>query len=319
MKRRASGNWTVEGFFKRHPNLRQYKDIKTRTVSTPGSGSHPNARYDFGTILFFPKWDELDKDTKDWAFAHELGHHAVDLYGFTNLGKAMDALGIDRWDVLSFPFGQMTNYEEAFADCFASYHTDGEVKKRYPVWAELVTLVKANKMPDNKHAKIAKNVALRYWNSKIAVPKKKDPRAIKAVAYIQNLCKDRSFLMSVLKQLPTAYDRPPHELLRYREPEELLHIQAVKARLNPNKDGYGFQIYGQLLIRGVPGDYFKYWTSEHQLIPPFVKAIHPRAVFGKPVIDRIEERSKTILTFEVTVGLPEGLMEEFARLAGYKG
>lgn len=30
------------------------------------------------------------------------------------------------------------NMQEAFADCFASFFTDGDVKRRYPEWAKLV-------------------------------------------------------------------------------------------------------------------------------------------------------------------------------------
>ena len=72
---------------------------------------------------------------------HEIGHWVQSNNAF---GSAfMDAarsVGVDPWDTLNLPFGQF-NMDEAFADSFASYYTDGDVKRRYPKWTQLVEAV----------------------------------------------------------------------------------------------------------------------------------------------------------------------------------
>ncbi len=125
------------GFFKRHPHLHRYASIKI--VDREGSGgSHPEARQQAGQIHLFPKFWHLDTPTRDFVFAHEIGHWVLDEYGMAKLIKDLEESGVDAWDTSNLPFAQ-NNMHEAFADCFASLAiTPAEVKHRYPAWAAVV-------------------------------------------------------------------------------------------------------------------------------------------------------------------------------------
>jgi hypothetical protein len=140
---RVSSSWDVPGFYTRYPALQRFSKIPVKYVSGQGSG-HPYGRYDYGTILLYPKWDKIPTESgKDYAFAHELGHHVETTVGLSALVKAATSLNIDVWDVFNLPFGQH-NMSEAFADAFASYHTDKDVFRRYPEWAQLVKVLSKN-------------------------------------------------------------------------------------------------------------------------------------------------------------------------------
>lgn len=127
------------GFFKRHSGLHKFAPSKVVDKASGGGGAHPEARQAGNEIQLFPKFWQLDPATRDFVFAHELGHY---VQGQKLSGKAfLDACekhGIDPWDSSKLPFGQF-NMDEAFADSFATYHLNrSELKSRYPQWDALV-------------------------------------------------------------------------------------------------------------------------------------------------------------------------------------
>lgn len=123
-------------YFARNPRLAAFSSIPV--VRSEGTGSrHPEAEVAGGKIHLYPKFDRLSPDQQDFVFAHEVGHAVLDQKGLPSLVTDAEALGIDVWDTAKLPFGQ-SNMHEAFAEAFASYHTDGEVVSRYPAWAKLV-------------------------------------------------------------------------------------------------------------------------------------------------------------------------------------
>jgi hypothetical protein len=128
----------TDGFFKRHPRLRKYASIKVLDKSGSGGGSHPEARQTGGQILLFPKFWSQDASTRDFIFAHEIGHWVLSEFGSQPYLKALTEAGIDGWDSDSLPFGQF-NMDEAFADCFASHAlVPGELERRYPAWVTVL-------------------------------------------------------------------------------------------------------------------------------------------------------------------------------------
>lgn len=126
----------VRDYFRRHPKVKRYfRGVRVVPVEKAGTGSHPEARYFVrGKIELYPKFWRLSRDLRDFVFTHEIGHHVLSTSNKRLVEEAKD-LGVDVWDNL--PFGQF-NMEEAFADSFASYFLDGDVRKRYPQWAALV-------------------------------------------------------------------------------------------------------------------------------------------------------------------------------------
>jgi len=140
----------LNGFFSRHPHLRGLAPSRIVEKTAGGSGSHPEARQHADEIQVFPKFWTHDEKTQDWIMAHEIGHFVQSRRGTTWLVAEAGKNGIDPWDSSSLPFGQF-NMEEAFADCFASYHLNpSELKHRYPAWVPLV-----------EHVKLAHRVAAR--------------------------------------------------------------------------------------------------------------------------------------------------------------
>jgi len=132
----------VSDFFRRHPQLRKYAGIKVMDKASGGSGTHGEARQHGNEIWLFPKFWKLDPKTRDFVFAHELGHYALSEYGLSKFIAQAETLGVDLWDTASLPFGQH-NMDEAFADSFASFHLEpGELKRRYLSWEPLVLVVK---------------------------------------------------------------------------------------------------------------------------------------------------------------------------------
>lgn len=127
----------VKRFMGRHPTLRHFLDVDVLRVEKPGAGSHPEARYSHRGIELFPKFWSLGASVQDFVFAHEIGHRVRERWSMRSFMGAAADLGVDVWDVTALPFGQ-GNMDEAFADAFASYFTDGDVKVRYPAWTEIV-------------------------------------------------------------------------------------------------------------------------------------------------------------------------------------
>lgn len=132
-------NEFLDGFFRRHPKLKQYtRGLRRIRESTGGSGSHGEARQAGNDILIFPKFWNLPPETQDFVLAHEIGHWVLSSSGgATRLLELARGEGVDLWDLNNLPFAQF-NMDEGFADSFASYFTDGDVKRRYPQWARWV-------------------------------------------------------------------------------------------------------------------------------------------------------------------------------------
>lgn len=128
----------VDSFYKRNPSLRKYQP-KVREKQG-GSGSHPEARQSGNEVWIFPKFWKLDGKTRDWVFAHELGHYAKP--DSMKLLRIAEKHGIDLWDTDTLPYGQF-NFEEAFADAFAAYFLNPrELQSRYPKWVKLIKEVR---------------------------------------------------------------------------------------------------------------------------------------------------------------------------------
>ena len=145
MSKRASERLDtfLEGFFRRHSKLSKYRSrIRFREREHGSNSGHGEARQHGDEVWILPKFWKHPKNIQDFIVAHEIGHWVLEQYGTANAIKQAYALGVDPWDTLNLPFGQF-NMDEAFADCFASYHRDKEVKRRYPEWARLVELVQS--------------------------------------------------------------------------------------------------------------------------------------------------------------------------------
>jgi hypothetical protein len=128
------------GFFKRHPTLHKFAPKKV-VDKAGGGGTHPEARQAGSEIHLYPKFWQLDTGTRDFVFAHELGHHALSVYGLAKFIEDLGKQGVDPWDTSALPFGQH-NMDEAFADSFATYFLNrSELKHRYPKWDVVVHAV----------------------------------------------------------------------------------------------------------------------------------------------------------------------------------
>lgn len=141
-KKASSLDGFLDGFFRRHPKLSKYRRlIRFRGREQGSSSGHGEARQHGDEVWVFPKFWTHQQGVQDFVLAHEIGHWVKSNNAF---GSAfMDAarsVGVDPWDTPNLPFGQF-NMDEAFADSFASYYTDGDVKRRYPEWARLVEVV----------------------------------------------------------------------------------------------------------------------------------------------------------------------------------
>jgi hypothetical protein len=133
----------LNGFFSRYPNLSEYQGrIRFREREQGGSSSHGEARQHGGEIWLFPKFWTHGRETQDFILAHEIGHWVKSEFRGRNFIALAEEFGIDPWDTATLPFAQF-NMDEAFADAFGSYHTDGDVKHRYPSWARLVEVVES--------------------------------------------------------------------------------------------------------------------------------------------------------------------------------
>lgn len=130
----------LQGFFRRHPKLKRYAPRKIREKMSGGAGGHGEARQHGNEIWLFPKFWDLDQETRDFVMAHEIGHYVMSREPSQKFMSEAEAAGVDPWDTPNLPFAQH-NMDEAFADSFASYHLAGnELARRYPQW---LTLVKA--------------------------------------------------------------------------------------------------------------------------------------------------------------------------------
>ena len=129
----------VAGFFKRYPRLEWLAPAHVSSSSATRYGSHP-AGFDElrGEIQFFPAFWRLDEATKDFVFAHEIGHSVSERLGRAWLRKRLKNHGVHLEEMHEFPFEQ-PNASEAFADCFATYFLfRGELHRRYPAWEAVI-------------------------------------------------------------------------------------------------------------------------------------------------------------------------------------
>jgi len=128
----------LDGFYRKHPTLRTWRPKVFSKGSSSGKSGHPEARQFGDEIWLFPKFWDLDSKTRDFVFAHEIGHFVSSRGSLSGLIQKAESLGIDPWDSSALPFGQV-NMEEAFADAFATYYLDrDDLKRRYPAWLSLV-------------------------------------------------------------------------------------------------------------------------------------------------------------------------------------
>jgi hypothetical protein len=128
-------------FFKSHSALHKFSPKKIVDKVSGGGGAHPEARQSGNEIWLYPKFWQLDNRTRDFVFAHELGHYWLSSYGLAKLVEELKKQGVDPWDSATLPFGQH-NMDEAFADSFATYFLNrGELKHRYPEWDAVVHAV----------------------------------------------------------------------------------------------------------------------------------------------------------------------------------
>jgi len=128
----------TKDFFGRYPKLKRYAPPKVVDKSSGGSGSHPEARQAGNEIQLYPKFWKLDEKTRDFVFAHELGHWRLSEYGLSRLVSDLAEVDVDPWDTANLPYGQF-NMDEAFADCFAAYFLEAvELKRRYPMWVKVL-------------------------------------------------------------------------------------------------------------------------------------------------------------------------------------
>lgn len=123
----------LSGFFQRYPRLQKLAPSSIReSDSIPGE-----ARQKRGEILVSPKFWRVGLTTQDWILAHEIGHFFLE-GSYPKFTEVAEDLGIDRWNIATFPYGQL-NTEEAFADAFAGYFMEpSELGDRYPRWYQLV-------------------------------------------------------------------------------------------------------------------------------------------------------------------------------------
>jgi len=185
-KKASSLDGFLDGFFRRHPKLSKYRRlIRFRDREQGSSSGHGEARQHGDEVWVFPKFWTHQQGVQDFVLAHEIGHWVKSNNAF---GSAfMDAarsVGVDPWDTPNLPFGQF-NMEEAFADSFASYYTDGDVKRRYPEWTRLVEAVvsggRTATLSDSEREDREDEAQVRQS------PKKKPPRTDKE----RRLVKDR--------------------------------------------------------------------------------------------------------------------------------
>jgi hypothetical protein len=129
----------LEGFLRRHPVMRTLVPKRVRNKMPTSSHHHPEASQEGLEIWLFPKFWALDKSTRDFVMAHEIGHFVLsERGGLIKLVPTGADLGLDLWDTSSLPFGQ-ENMEEAFADSFATYYlARQELARRYPLWVKLI-------------------------------------------------------------------------------------------------------------------------------------------------------------------------------------
>lgn len=159
----------VDGFFRRHPKLSKYRSrLRFREREQGGSAGHGEARQHGDEVWLFPKFWQHTREVQDFVLAHEVGHWVKSEFGGREFIALAESKGIDPWDSPNLPFGQF-NMDEAFADAFASYYTDGDVKRRYPAWAQLVEAVEAGEQPmrvaRNKSKKDTGHGGLDEWFS----------------------------------------------------------------------------------------------------------------------------------------------------------
>ena len=128
----------LPGFFRRHTNLTKFRNVKMLDGGERSAyGNHPEAECLTKHIVVYDKFWKHDTKGRDWILSHELGHWALRAVGLSGIMGIVNLFG-------DLPFGNDSS-EEAFADCFASYHLDREVQSKYPDWTTAVErVIKAN-------------------------------------------------------------------------------------------------------------------------------------------------------------------------------
>ena len=128
----------VDGFLSRHPKMRRFLTVPVLRVEDPHHTRHPEASYTSKGIEVYPKFWALSPAVRDSVFAHEIGHHVLDRWGYQAMLAAAEAANVDVWDTSALPYSQH-NFDEAFSDAFAEAHLNpSDLHRRYPAWAELV-------------------------------------------------------------------------------------------------------------------------------------------------------------------------------------
>ncbi|MFA6233494.1 MAG: DUF5661 family protein [Bacteroidota bacterium] len=134
IKTASTKEWTLKGFFRRHPALKRYAGIRVNIIDLDRG---PEARQEFDHINLYAKFQKYPESHQDWIFAHEIGHWVLSEYGLAKFIEDATELGVDVWDTHSLPRGQ-TNMQEAFADCFSEYFIGKATQRLFPAWAKLV-------------------------------------------------------------------------------------------------------------------------------------------------------------------------------------
>jgi hypothetical protein len=133
---------------------------------------HPEASYTSTGIEVYPKFWELSPDVRDSVFAHEIGHHVLDKWGYREMLSAAEAAGVDPWDTGSLPYAQR-NFDEAFADVFAEAHLNpSDLLRRHPAWARLMQVAMSKVATKTEGEREDEEAERLVRNS----PKKKPPR-----------------------------------------------------------------------------------------------------------------------------------------------
>jgi hypothetical protein len=194
------GQEFVKSFYRRHPKLRNIKP-RVNATSESGGGSHPEARMKGDKIYLFEKFWDLDQGAQDFVFAHELGHYAARKAKIPDLAKD---LGVDIWS--SLPFSQH-NYEEAFADAFATYHLDRrELARRYPRWLSLVEVVLGKKKSKGQPMDELTRYAKRAYQNAMKMADTAEERAELTAITVGRQAKRMGFdFQSVSMWLQSAY------------------------------------------------------------------------------------------------------------------
>ncbi len=132
--RRIASQDIIEQIVGRHGGVHFPKIVHKENGS--GERSHPEARQHGDEMWLYPKFWDHTPDIQEFILLHEAGHYALSKKSLKWLVAKADELGVDVWNDLPYA---SPNMDEAFADCFATYHLNRrELEDRYPKWLQLV-------------------------------------------------------------------------------------------------------------------------------------------------------------------------------------